>query len=129
MAVGLDTSVVLRLLTGEPRPLAEAARTYVDSARAMGKSVGVTDTVVGEAYFALQHHYGMSEPDVRALLRRFLESGVVTVEPEAVLDAFAPRGGAGFLDRLIDTRHRSLGWTSVTVDRKMARALGAELIR
>ena len=129
MAVGLDTSVVLRLLTGEPRPLAEAARTYVDNARATGEPAGITDTVVGEAYFALQHHYGMSEADTRDLLRRFLESGVVTVEPVTVLDAFAPRGGAGFLDRLIETRHRSLGWTSVTIDRKMARALGAELIR
>ena len=50
MAIGLDTSVVLRLLIGEPRAQAEVARRRIERALVAGEKVVVTDLVVAEAF-------------------------------------------------------------------------------
>ena len=61
--LGLDTSVVLRLLVGEPADQAEAARRMLnDQPRG---SCAISDIVVGEAYLALRHHYVV--PHVRVV--------------------------------------------------------------
>ena len=54
MSIGLDTSVVLRLLTGVPLGQAEAARRMLAASR---DTIFVSDLVVSESYFALRHHY------------------------------------------------------------------------
>lgn len=54
MTIGLDTSVVVRLLIGEPVEQAAAARRLLDE-QPRG-SCAISDMVVGEAYFALRHH-------------------------------------------------------------------------
>ena len=56
MAIGLDTSVVLRLLIGEPRLQMEAARRRIERALIAGEKVLVTDLVIAEAFYALRHH-------------------------------------------------------------------------
>ena len=61
MAIGLDTSVVLRLLIGEPRVQMEVARRRIERALIVGEKVVVTDLVVAEAFHALRHHYGVPE--------------------------------------------------------------------
>jgi len=53
-----------------------------------------------------------------------LVSGLVAPEPEPMLGAFATAGAAGFMDRLIQTRHQALGATTLTFDRRMARLSG-----
>ena len=52
MRLGLDTSVVLRLLVGEPQPLAERAWQVIVETRAARGEIVVSDLVVSEAYFA-----------------------------------------------------------------------------
>lgn len=124
--LALDTSAVLRLILGEPAALAEAAREALLHAKREDDVVIVTDTVVGEAYFALRHHYDMPETEVLRALHALLQSGLVVPEPAALLGAFAHEGGAGFMDRLINARHRAIGATTLTFDRKMARLSGAK---
>ena len=68
MTVGLDTSVVLRLLVGEPATEARAARERVQAAHERGDSILVTDLVLAETYFALHHHYGVPKTEARARL-------------------------------------------------------------
>ena len=51
--VGLDTSFVLRLLTGEPGKQTALAVKQLDQMRAEGKLAAVSDLVVAETYFAL----------------------------------------------------------------------------
>jgi predicted nucleic acid-binding protein len=97
VAIGLDTSVVLRLLIGEPRLQMEVARRRIERALVAGEKVVVTDLVVAEAFHALRHHYGV---------------------PETVA-----------LDRLIVARHRALGATTATFDRRQARLEGGVLLR
>lgn len=122
--LALDTSVVLRLILGIPAAQADAARGALLDARRTGDDVIVTDAVVGEAYFALVHHYAMPETEALSALRRLLESGLVVPEPEQLLGAFPKAGAAGFMDRLIQARHQALGAMTLTFDRRMARLRG-----
>jgi predicted nucleic acid-binding protein len=55
MSLGLDTTVVLRLLTGQPVAEAAAARRRLEQAVADQEDIVATDLVLSEAYFALQY--------------------------------------------------------------------------
>lgn len=97
MTVGLDTSVVLRLLIGEPRTQMEVARRRIERAVAAGEQVVVTDLVIAEVVHALRHHYGVPAAEAVGRLRDLLGSGVVRwilPEPRRPGD---PRGGAGLV--------------------------------
>jgi predicted nucleic-acid-binding protein len=124
--LALDTSVVLRLILGVPAAQARVARNALMQARRIGDDVIITDTVVGEAYFALLHHYGMPEAEVLAALGTLLASGVVFPEPSTVLTAFPKAGATDFMDRLIHARHQALRATTLTFDKRMGRLSGAK---
>jgi predicted nucleic acid-binding protein len=124
--LGLDTTVVVRLLVGLPAAQFAAARRRLARAMDAGDTVLVADVVAAEAYFALQHHYEIPKAEVRALLRQFLHSGTVRLDPEGVLGAFDDALGAGLVDRLIHGRYQSLGATTVTFERKQGSLPGAE---
>ena len=63
MTFGLDTSVVLRLLTGQPQELAVHALARYQEGIANGDSFYVSDVVASEAYYAIQHHYGKTKEE------------------------------------------------------------------
>ena len=69
MTFGMDTSYLLRLLTGQPEELAEKALLRYQEAVRQGDSFFVSDTVVAEAYYALQHHYGKSKEEAIEALK------------------------------------------------------------
>lgn len=125
---GIDTSILVRLTTGEP------AKDFERVAAALTRLVEVehvalfaSHMVIGEAYIALQHHYGVSKADAKAALRSVLGSGLVVPSGgEAVMDALAARGGCGLLDRLIVLQHGSEALGTLTLDRKMAALRGAD---
>jgi len=131
VAIGLDTSVVLRLLIGEPRRQLDVARRRIDRALSAGDTVVVTDLVVAEAFHALRHHYGVPEATALTKIREFLGSGIVHPDPAGVLDAlaYAGAGRLGVVDRLIVARHRALGAITATFDRRQARLEGGALLR
>jgi predicted nucleic acid-binding protein len=60
-AVGLETSVVLRILTGDHEEQARATHELIRTSIHQGKRIVVSDLVVSEAYFALVAHYGVSK--------------------------------------------------------------------
>ncbi len=125
MSLGLDTSVILRLLTGQPGAQAAAARRRLEKGIANGEDVVATDLALAEAYFALHHHYGVSKNDAQARILAMLRSNVVRPAPAQAVRAFEATGGAGIVDRLIHERHRSLGALTLTFDRRMAALEGA----
>ena len=131
VAIGLDTSVVLRLLIGEPRAQTGIARRRIERALSAGEEVVVTDLVIAEAFHALRHHYSVPEPVALGQLREFLDSGIVSVDPVGAREAVEPeaRERAGVVDRLIVARHRALGATTATFDRRQARLDGGVLLR
>lgn len=129
MSLGLDTSVVLRLLTGQPPKDARTAKERLHKAVEAHEDVHVTDLVLGEAYFALQYHYGVSKDQARAGLLEMLRSGIVCPSPVEAVRALAAARGAGVMDRLIHERHGHLGCMTLTFDRKMAALEGAVRLR
>lgn len=104
MTVGLDTSVVVRLLSGEPPDLAELALRELRAWTRRGERVLVSEWVLAESYYALQHHYGASKKDTLAALRSFLATPGVETSAEAIEVLTTPAlesAKPGFVDRLL----------------------------
>lgn len=126
--VGLDTSVVLRLLVGEPGEQAEAARRFL---RTAAEPVLVSDLVVAETYFALRTHYGAHHKDAVDVLRRFLDDTRVRAVGQAreALAEAARIERPGLVDQLIHADYRGTGATTLTFDRDAARLEKARLLQ
>ena len=127
---GIDTSVLVRLLTGEPPTefarAFNALRQRIESEDAL---ILASNQVIGEAYVAVQHHYGVSRADARNALLEVLQSGVVAPQNgREVLAAFETTGQPGLLDRLIVDDCNRGGLEVLTLDRRMAGLPGARLL-
>ncbi|MEX0891796.1 MAG: PIN domain-containing protein [Gemmatimonadota bacterium] len=128
MSLGLDTSVVVRLLVGEPASQYRSARERLQRAHAEAEPVLVTDLVVVESYFALRHHYGVPEEEARTRLAQLLSSGVVDPSPPDLGRVLALAAPPGLADHLIHHRHAHLDATTVTFDRVQAGLEATELL-
>ncbi len=125
---GIDTSILMRLMTGDP------AKDFTKTVRALeslleqkpGAYILASNQVIGEAYIAVRHHYGISKAEARAALLSVLTSGLVTpLNGPAVLDAIRHTEGCGLLDRLIVDDYSRQGVETLTIDRKMGALPGA----
>ena len=104
MKYGVDTSVVLRVLTGQPELLALSVQERLKALWLDGVVLDVCDLVASETYFALQHSYGLSKERALNALRRIsahpgfrLSSQVIEALQTVNLDKAKP----GFIDRVI----------------------------
>jgi len=131
MSFGIDTSVLVRLMVGEPAPIAAKARTRLIEAHRLRQPVLVSDLVIAEAYHALKFHYDFDPAEIRTALLAMLTSGLVQPEPGsaalAVLQARLP-GKAGLVDRLIQARYEMDGLTTLTLDKAQAKMGRSEFI-
>ena len=79
-----------------------------------------SNQVIGEAYIAVQHHYGVSSAEARSGLLTFLTSGLVApLNGLAALAALQESGGAGLIDRLIAKDYSRSVSETLTLDRRM----------
>jgi predicted nucleic acid-binding protein len=127
-AYGIDTSIFVRLLTGDPAGEYEKTLAALTSlAEASPETFfHVSNMVIGEAYIVLQHHYGVSKSDARAAIASVLRSGLVMpLAGERVFEILAASEGCGLIDRLIAADYGERGCTVLTNDRKMAAVDGA----
>lgn len=128
---GIDTSVFVRLLTGAPE--ADFKKT-TQSIRALleadpSAEIVVSNQVIGEAYIALQHHYGVSKADARTAMLQLFESGsLVPLNGNPVLEILKTQSGCGLLDRLIAQDYEQTGAHVLTNDRKMAKLENSQLL-
>jgi len=130
--VGLDTSVILRLLLDEPEKLAIKAKTLLDSIHLESKKALVSDLVISEAYFALHYHYDIPKKIVKEKLIEMLSSEKFAIEKGSkCLDALKESldGGAGFNDRMIVKQYLKYTDESFSFDKKMGKLLGCEQIQ
>ena len=121
---GIDTSILVRLLTGEPERDFQRTVNRLEAMLQSGSGTRVTasNIVIGEAYFVLQHHYDLSVEESRAALLSVLDSGLVApVGGKPVMDALRSNKGAGLMDRLIQIDYSATGVITLTHDAKMAR--------
>jgi predicted nucleic-acid-binding protein len=122
--VGLDTSVVLRLLVGQPEDQTLRAVAFLDELSRSGDEAVVSDLVASEVYFALQYHYEISKKDALMGLRHLLVGG--EIKPlGAVAEILAIEGIAsakpGFVDRLIHDAYTSVGSKMATFEKAAGR--------
>jgi len=118
---GIDTSILVRLVTGDPEEGFEhCVRKLTALIERDDAEVFASNQVIGEAYVALQHHYGVSKPDARAALASVLRSGLVApLNGAGVFAALEANAGCGLLDRLIADDYGRAELTTLTLDRKM----------
>lgn len=119
---GIDTSILVRLLTGDPEEAFEACVAALTALREEEDGeVFASNQVIGEAYVAVQHHYGVAKQEARAGLQSVLTSGLVApLGGAAVFEALSVRGGCGLLDRLIAETYGRAGLVTLTLDDRMA---------
>lgn len=131
--VGLDTSVVIRLLVGRPPGQTLRAVAFLDDLARRGDRAVVSDLVLAEAYFALQHHYGVSKADALSGLRRLFADREIAPLGVAA-DVLATNGLAsakpGFVDRLIHRTYvAASGGRMATFERAAAKLASVTLLR
>ncbi len=121
---GIDTSIFVRLLTGDPNDLYLQAKAALIAIRKQSASIEilVSNIVIGEAYFVLQHHYGISKKDSCDALVKVLTSGLVAPQHgQAVLQAIQEVKEPGLMDRLIHIDYSAGKLQSLTIDKHMSR--------
>ncbi len=119
---GIDTSILVRLVSGDPEELyGQCVQRLSVLVQEQGAEVFASNQVIGEAYIALQHHYGITKSDARDGLASVLQSGLVAPQHgQGILDILATGAGCGLIDRLIADDYRRDGLASLTLGRKMA---------
>lgn len=119
---GIDTSILVRLATGDPETgFQHVVRELTKLVEQDNAEVFASNQVIGEAYIALQHHYGVAKPDARAALISVLKSGLVApLNGAGAFAALEAKTGCGLLDRLITDDYQRAALTTLTLDRKMA---------
>ncbi len=127
---GIDTSVLVRLITTQPQ--AEFLRCQAELTRIVEQEnaeVFASNQVIGEAYVAVQFHYGVSKEDARVALNGALTSGLVApLNGQPVLAALRESGGAGLVDRLISEDYSRTVSETLTLDRSMGALPGVRRI-
>lgn len=120
---GIDTSILLSLVTGDPaNAFARCARVLTRLVEEDEAEIYASNQVIGEAYVALQHHYGVSKVDARSALETVLRSGLVApFNGFPVFAALRAKGGCGLLDRLIADDYGRRDLEVLTADARMAR--------
>jgi len=131
--VGLDTSVVLRILTGEPEAQARATRDFIRTAVHQGKRSVVSDLVISEAYFALVTHYGVSKREAVDGLVEMLDRGVIhpchgACALEVLRAMKSPGQKPGLVDRLIHAQYASLPAGMATFEKASRKLPGAVVL-
>ena len=105
---GLDTTVILRLLTGEPVKQFEKARRFIEEQLANGKKLFVSDLVIAESYFALHHHYQVPKDEAVQQLDKLLSSGIIHCAPGSVSQKVIKESinhKAGLVDQIIHEQY------------------------
>ncbi len=128
--IGLDTSVVLRLLVGTPEDQANRALAFLWDCHRSKVIPVICDLVVAEAQYAICHHYGVSKAIAVERLLKLLESGLVRNDGVALnaLREYTGRG-AGLIDRMICLKYQRTTEEVVTFDQQFSRLSKARLLQ
>jgi predicted nucleic acid-binding protein len=72
----IDTSILVRLVTGHPPEVAESLYSELEKRHRNGNRFFADSMVIAEAYVAIQHHYAIRKAEVRTSLTDLLEKGI-----------------------------------------------------
>ena len=131
MTFGLDTSVVLRLLTGQPQELAARALARYQDGIAAGDDFCVSDVVAAEAYFALQQHYRKTKEEALEALRGFSSGEGISFSQNFAASINTPnihKANPGFVDRMLVSGYREKGQITLSCEKSFKRLADTEVI-
>ncbi len=126
---GIDTSVFVRLLTGNPEDGYEKTVRRFEGRleKEPQAEFFVSNQVIGEAYIALQHHYAISKPAAKSAMCNVLTSGLCSpLNGASVIEVLQTEHSCGLLDRLIADDYAKRSIKVLTNDLKMSRLPSAE---
>ncbi len=131
MRIAIDTSVLVRILTNKPQPLAAEVISIIEKRIANGDTIVVPNLVLSEAYYAVQHHYGVDKKSALLALRFLsLQPGfefsrlAVNILSIDGLEHLNP----GFVDRLICGEQEECNMAILSCEKSFARTSNAEVI-
>ena len=127
----LDTSFLVRLLTGDPVPQFHLAAGFLEKCKREECVAEVLDLVLAEAYFALQYHYGFPKKAALKSLHQFSEQPIVAVSKHALEILSLPglsSANPGFVDLLIHGFSMARNRKLVTFEKKARRLEGAIIL-
>ena len=131
MTFGLDTSVVLRLLTGQPQELAARALARYQDGIAAGDDFCVSDVVAAEAYFALQQHYRKTKEEALEALKGFSSGEGISFSQNFAMSINTPdihNANPGFVDRMLVSSYRGQGQITLSCEKSFKRLADTEVI-
>ena len=115
-----NTSVLVRLVTGQPPEAYSYCVERLSDLVASGAVILASNQVIGEAFMAVRHYYGIPARDAQVELLNTLRSGLVApLNGQSVIDALSATGRPGLFDRLIADDYARAGLEVLTLDRKM----------
>ena len=131
MTHGLDTSVVVRIISGLPEDAARRVGERIAAEIASGELFAVSPLVLSEAYFALQHHYAFTKEEAVLSLRALAQTNGICV-PEsvrAILDELnLAKTNPGFVDRLIVGDYAHVGSDTYSCEKSFRRLQGTVVV-
>ena len=120
ISAGLDTSVLLRLLVGEPEKQAKKAEGALDSVIRAGGKVFVSDLVLCETYYALQFHYQVPKKDTISALKNLSRAKEVecsSIARKVLAEPNLHSANPGFVDRIIHAQYDATGVQMLTFEK------------
>ena len=132
MAGGLDTSVVLRLLTGQPPRLSANAVARIHRRQLAGETFVISDLVLSEAYFALQDYYGIDKADCLRAIKALCDGPGFEISDsarEALNVEGLAKANPGFVDRMICGGYLSRGLKTYSCEKSFSRLPLTEIIK
>ena len=131
MTHGLDTSVVVRIISGLPEGAAEKVGERIVAAIAGGDVFTVSALVLSEAYFALQYHYAFTKEEALQSLLAFSRTDGIQI-PEsikAILESTnLARANPGFVDQMIVSDYATTGSDTYSCEKSFRRLDGTVVI-
>ena len=131
MTHGLDTSVVVRIISGLPEGAAEKVGERIAAEIADGDDFAVSALVLSEAYFALQHHYAFTKEEALQSLLAFSRTEGIKIPKsiKAILEsANLARANPGFVDRMIVNEYATAGRDTYSCEKSFRRLDGTVFV-
>ena len=131
MICSLDTSVLVRVLANEPRPLATKVIMELWKRREAGDVFRISNLVLAEAYYAMQQHYGVDKKTILDAFRTLSEQRGFEFTPEAKAAlgvANIEKASPGFVDRLIHGEQHALGATLLSCEKSFRKLPDTEIL-
>lgn len=132
MRVGLDATVVLSLLLGEPAGQTKQAVALLDGLLRQGSRPVVSDLVVAEVYRTLVDRHAVPASEAITALDALFDGGEVISDGVAAQVLKTPgvaSGSPGFVERLAHRHTLKTADQMATFDRSAQRLSGVRLLR